>query len=541
MSTFFRRRHLAWVLIALALPVQAAPSERIVWNVETAEHLINRAGFGARPAEIQEAVALGRPEFVEQLLAGERFVEEPFYARLRTKRYLGNVGSDEMSEEEKLALRRKMREADNEQLDDFVQWWLERMLAGRDPLRERMTLFWHGFFTSSHLDVRNSHEMILQNQFLRKNALGDFGVLLHGIARDPAMLEYLDNGTNKKGSPNENFARELLELFTLGEGNYTEQDVKEATRAFTGWTDSNGRFRFRRGQHDRGKKKFLGVKGRLNGDDVIDILLAQESCARHLAGRLLVYFEGQEPKEGRLEDYAAFLLETDYDLTGFLRKLFSDPAFFRPDARGTRIASPVDYLVGTSRRLGIEPPTAFLMAAAATLGEKLFFPPNVKGWEGGRTWITTSSLMQRGSYAGLLLGRYRASDLIDYDPTTDPMLAMGEGESGAGAMMDARGMVDMRQVKQLSRMKWRPRIRLVGLVAQDGAETDGEIVELLLDQLLAVPVEIDTRRGLIEFLSEERAALGLEAQGLIEQPFQAEALLRRLAHLVLSLPEAQLH
>ena len=518
------------------------------WNARHAEHLWNRAGFGAGPAEVARAVALGPEAFVDELLAGEGFVAEPFYSRVRRQVRLADA---QEKREDRLRMRREMRQADDEQLEDFLGWWVDRMVDGRDPLRERMTLFWHGHFTSSNGDVKNSHEMIQQNQLFRELGLGGFRELLRAVARDPAMLEYLDNDANRKKKPNENFARELMELFTLGEGNYDETDVKEAARAFTGWTDREGRFRFNRGQHDKSQKTILGKTGKFNGDDVIDILLEQDPCARFLAGKLLRYFEGGDPEAERLERYAAHLRDNDYDISGFLRTLFLDPAFYSEDIRGARIAGPIDFLVGSVRRLGVDAPPRLVLVGSTLLGQRLFYPPNVKGWEGGRGWISTSTLMQRANLAGVLLGQVTLDDFIDYDPERDPELAeLLEGAGGSEEMAEAsesddssrpRMSPNLGELKGLRRIRWRPRLHIAARLRRVGVQGDRGIIGRLGDALLAVPMTAASRAELERFLAAERERIDASEADFLANSEVAEPILRRTAHLILSLPEAQLN
>jgi len=525
----------------------AIPRPAPEWDAERAEHLFNRAGFGASTSEIEEAVRRGPQAFVAELFEGEGWVDEPFYSRVKG----GMEGRERlarMPEEERTEAARRMRREDAAQVRDFLGWWVERILEGSDDLRERMTLFWHGHFTSSMQDVKNSHEMIQQNQLLRSNALGNFGDLVHMIARDPAMLEYLDNDSNRKAKPNENFARELMELFTLGEGNYTEADVKEAARAFTGWTDRYGSFRFAARQHDRGRKTVLGQTGRFDGDDVIDILLEQEACARYIAGKLIAYLEGVAPAPERLEEYARFLRERDYEIAPFLERLFLDPDFYRDEVRGGRIASPLDFLVGACRRLGLEPPARLILVGSASLGEKLFHPPNVKGWEGGAAWITTASLMQRGNMAGTLLGEVALLDFLRHDPLEDPTVVLSEGvgqqaKKRAEAVAKARKkrqLGPLSELREVERFGWRPRMNLTRRLQQQGVRSDHEVIAALCDAVLAVPVEDATLEELHGALGRLRAEAEFEDE-LLSNPQKAEPMLRRLAHLILSMPEANLN
>jgi len=517
--------------------------DRLFWDARNAEHLFNRAGFGASARTIVRSLEQGAESVVDELIEGEGWVVEPFYARLRggmeSRERLKRL-PDDMREE----ARRRMRREEAAQVRDFLGWWTERMLSGQDDLRERMTLFWHGHFTSSMQDVKNSHEMILQNQLLRQNALGNFGDLVHAIARDPAMLEYLDNDSNRKASPNENFARELMELFTIGEGHYTEEDIKEAARAFTGWSDRFGKFRFSRRHHDAGEKTVLGISGHHDGDDVIDILLQQESCTRYIAGKLLTYFEGAQPDEERLSKYAGLLRELDLEIAPFLKRLFLDPDFYREEVVGGRIASPIDFLVGAARRLSLDPPERLVLAGAASLGEKLFYPPNVKGWDGGETWITTGSLMQRGNLAGVLLGRVELTNFLNHDPLESQDVVLNQSQrkrSPAEIKRLRRTLGVLRDLKEVERAGWRPRINLSGRLKADGVVGDRDIVRALCDALLAIEVGDETHRALTGIWIAMREEQELQEHDLWSSPKTAEDQLRTLAHVILSLPEAQLN
>jgi uncharacterized protein (DUF1800 family) len=263
-----------------------------------------------------------------------------------------------------------------------------------------MTLFWHNHFTSSLQKVRSPALMYRQNVLLRKHALGNFGELLHAVSRDPAMLIYLDSATNRRGQPNENFARELMELFTLGEGRYGEQDIKEAARAFTGWSIDldSGEFRFRPLRHDHGSKTVLG-RAVDTGDEVLDILLAQPATAEFVAGKLWREFVSPQPQPEELKRVAAVLRDSRYDVRAALRALLLTPAFWAPENRGALIKSPADLVVGTLRQfdIGFSDPLPFVFLLRA-LGQDLFSPPNVKGWPGGEAWINSTTLLARKQF-----------------------------------------------------------------------------------------------------------------------------------------------
>ena len=491
------------------------------WDARSVEHLYNRAGFGASPAWVARGVELGPEAIVDELLADAPPV--PFRSHsigsTMEQRRLRDLSEDERREE-----RRRIRRDDREQLVAFLEWWVERILSSDRVLEERMVLFWHGHFPSSQQDVQKSHEMIQQQMLFRQHALGSFRDLVNGIARDPAMLEYLDNDSNRKGKPNENFARELLELFTLGEGNYEEDDIKDVARAFTGWTDRDGAFFFARRQHDNGQKRIFGKRGAFGGEDVLELVLAREQCSRFLAGELLAYFEGVVPDERRVKRYAKLLRKKDYEVRPFLRELFLDPEFYSERVVGARIASPIDLLAGIARRAEVDPPARLVAAGAALLGERLLFPPSVEGWKGGQAWITTGSLLMRANLAGVLVGEVRLRELLERGEN-DPAL------DGLGGLAG----------RALSRLSWTPRGSFARALLALEHEGDADLAHGLASLLLAVEPSPSVLDRVERFLAAERERAGIEPGRLLDRPSLAEPCLRRTAHFVLSLPEAQLH
>lgn len=523
--------------------VEEAPAAELVWDRVAAEHLINRAGFGARPDEIERAVAEGHAAFVARLLAGDRPDYEPYYPAV------DRPDQDELEAGDRDAMLKEFKTADRNEMGMFGAWWVEEMIRSDHPLRERLTLFWHGYFTSSYRFVKSSRAMVLQNELFRSAGLGSFRDLLLAVLEDPAMLLYLDATKNKKGSPNENLARELMELFTLGEGNYTEQDVKEAARALTGWTVRDGRVRFVEKRHDASDKTILGQTGPFGVTELVDVLLEQPACSRWLAGRLLAYFEGAPPSEERLERYARILVEEDWRIDRFLETLFGDPAFFAPSVVGQRVASPLDYLVGLVRRLDSRVPPFLVAHAAALLGERLFHPPSVKGWEGGEGWITTSTIQQRGNLAGMLLGVVDIEDVLTAEDLVDQaeMFEDDAGESMQDVADDSlrrrrTGVGSaLRKIRKLRDTGWRPHVNLTARVRRAEARNPQRIADALLDELLAVPVSKASRRAVVDFIAAECERLELEPKRLLRKGLDAELLLRRVAHVVLSLPEAHLH
>ena len=389
---------------ALALPAMASAP----LSYDDARHLLNRTGFGATDAEIRGFTGLTREDAARKLLGATRTsaaTPPPTWAAVPTPlRY--PRGGEEASD----AARKQFQQ---EQIREGLQlrgWWVNEMLTTASPLTERMTLFWHNHFVSSQQKVRFAELMYRQNVTLRANALGNFGDLLHAIARDPAMVIYLDNARNRKGTPNENFAREVMELFTLGEGNYSEQDIKEAARAFTGWSvdRDSGAFVYRRFIHDYGTKTVLGRSGNLDGDDVLDALLAQRATAEFITRKLWREFVAPDPDEAQVRRIATRFRDARYDIKVVLYELLTSDAFYAREHRGVLVKSPIDLVVGTLKQFDMRPlvPVPFAVAAAA-MGQNLFSPPNVKGWPGGEAWINSTTLLARKQFLDRL---FRADD-----------------------------------------------------------------------------------------------------------------------------------
>lgn len=272
--------------------------------------------------------------------------------------------------------------------------WMGRMATSPAQLREKMTLFWHGHFACR---VRQPTAALRLHNTTRRLALGKFPDLLLAVSREPAMLQFLNNQQNRQQHPNENFAREVMELFTLGRGNYTEQDVKEAARAFTGWGyDAAGNFRFRERDHDAGAKTFLGRTGQFRGEDVLSIILEQPAAATFLVTKIYRFFVNDVPDPAHIEPLAAAFRRSGYAIADLLEHLFTADWFYDPANVGTHIKSPVELLAGIRRTLNVQIDNdQVLLGYQKALGQTLFMPPNVAGWPGGRAWIDSSSLLLR--------------------------------------------------------------------------------------------------------------------------------------------------
>ena len=396
------------------------------WDYDKAAHLIERAGFGATPAEIERLAAMTPEAAVDELVnyttvdnsATPAFDPSPIWdpgmdpfpkSRADAVRIARETGSSMGVAMLPDGTQRRLQPVVNKffyglrsnaiETQRLALWWAERMLVTRRPLEEKLTLFWHGHFATGNTKVRDTRMMLRQNEMLRANAAGSFRDLLAGILTDPAMLVYLDNGENRKGHPNENFGRELLELFTMGVGNYTEQDIREASRAFTGWTNDVLEFRFDPATHDDGEKTFLGRTGAFNGDDILDIILDTPVTADYISAKLYRFFVREELDENTRVALGATFRDAGYELKPLLRRVFLSRDFYSPAAYATQVKSPVHLVVSTYRKLGLTalPTIPDFGRLTARLGQTLFNPPNVAGWAGGRTWITPASLLERGN------------------------------------------------------------------------------------------------------------------------------------------------
>lgn len=352
------------------------PTRDDPWDRAAAAHLLRRAGFGAGPRTLGRALEEG-PE-----------------------RTLGRLFTPPGHDPTLLAGIESLLASGNHEL--LQGWWFALMLADGDPLGERVTLFWHDHFATSIAKVDDVRLMQRQNRTLRELGLGDFRELLHALAKDPAMLVWLDGNENRRGHPNENFAREVLELFALGRGNYTERDVQEAARAFTGWGTAGRRFVSRRDLHDDGRKTIFGRAGEFGGDEAIELVLAQPACPRFVARRLIEEFVARAPEPAVVSALGQELVSNDWSIGRTLRTLLSSRLFFSREARRARIAAPVELVVATALALELELAPVEAANAAGRMGQALFRPPSVKGWDGGRAWINAGTWLERVN-AGLAI------------------------------------------------------------------------------------------------------------------------------------------
>ncbi|MCY7351720.1 MAG: DUF1800 domain-containing protein [Cytophagaceae bacterium] len=373
------------------------------------QHLFWRAGFGATPQDVQAASKKSIGQLVGQLVRDAQQFQplehetagEPGYNRKALRDMVSR--RDQMPTAEKREMLKDLIKENRGKIGDLNYQWLTRMGAGESALREKMTLFWHGHFACR---VLNPAFVQQQNNVLRQHALGKFGDLLLAVSRDPAMLQFLNNQQNKKQSPNENFAREVMELFTLGRSNYTERDIKEAARAFTGWgfNPLTGEAVFWQIHHDEGVKTVFGKTGNFKGEDILKLILDRPETSRFLVTKIYRYFVNDTPHESHVRDLAQRFHRTDYDITDLMRTIFTADWFYEPRNVGVKIKSPVELLAGLQRSFGVEyGGKQSVLVIQKALDQVLFYPPNVAGWPGGRAWIDSSSLLLRMKLPEIIL------------------------------------------------------------------------------------------------------------------------------------------
>jgi uncharacterized protein (DUF1800 family) len=421
-------------------------------------HLLRRAGFGSTEAELDQYTALGFAGAVNQLLNPEKVDDSATDALLAP--LTADLGDPKKIEAAKF-------------------WWFNRMLYTRRPLEEKLALFWHNHFATANSKVGNAGLMLQQIQLFRDNGFGNFETLLQKVTRDPAMLIWLDNRLNRKGAPNENYAREVQELFTVGIGNYTEQDIHEAARAFTGHTlDKNLVYTFNAKQHDSGTKTFQGQTGAFDADDILAILVRNPATARFVSTRLFSYFAYDNPDPSTIDRLATTFTSSNFDIRSVLRDILTGPEFLSAQAFHGQIKQPADLVVGSLKSLDVQNVGPDVTQVLRRMGQDLLNPPDVSGWKGGAAWINGTTLFERFNWANrLAMGR----------DATKPNFA------------DVAGRVQARNV-----------------TTPDG------LVDYYLGLLVDGDVTPEARQALIDYLNAsgplsltDPAALDLKARGLV--------------------------
>ncbi|HSR49986.1 MAG TPA: DUF1800 domain-containing protein [Acidobacteriota bacterium] len=493
-------------------PVISRPSppdraSGVQWNRANAAHLMRRAGFSASPAEIDRLVDQGFQTTLDELLNPELVDDTAMLEGLEAQQYqlIRLAPNDEIYFADPLELNR---------------WWLYRMIHSRRQLEEKMTYFWHDHFATSVQEVIQVKPstgrplILIQQDTLRLHALGNFKDLVHDMARDPAMLIWLDNFRNIREEPNENWARELLELFTMGVDQYSEEDIQEAARAFTGWTFNVFRapdeefdydFAFIPLVHDDGEKTFLGQTGNWDGDDIIDIIFQQEVTAEFIAGKLWEFFVYPDPEPGLVRQLGRVFRESGYEIKPLMRAIFRHPEFFSSKAYRALMKAPVEAGVGFAREMGLNDPQ-FLPFFIFQMNQILFAPPDVGGWTSGVGWVNTSTLLFRYNYY---------NDMLSIRGTVP---------------VRTRGTDVVRMVNGAD---------LNGMIGQFGLSSEEEVVEHFVDRLLAGDATMDERIVLEDYL--RRLDDGTIGTFDIDNPVTVDKKVRGLAYLVTLLPAYQLN
>ena len=588
------------IVIWMASPGLAAPASWVAdlspiaaadWTPARAAHLASRTGFGATAADIVRLSDLSPAEAVRRLVRGgdedalppfdPSGVHDPGLEPFPPSR----PATTRLAKEKHEALGVKVKPAGNRRLQPVVNrffywlrassletnrlayWWAGRMLSGSDPLREKMALFWHGHFAVNENKVRDyrKHEAMLQ--VFHRHGRGNFRDLLIQVAQSPAMLSFLDAGVNVKGAPNENFAREIMELFTMGVGNYQETDIREAARAFTGWNYRDMAFVVNAVQHDDGDKTVLGATGPHDGVAVIDLILRQPVTAEFIAAKLYRFLVRDQVAPEIATRLGAVLRNSGYDIGTLLETILMSRDFYAAPSVASRIRGPVETVIATYRLLGVTalPGNPDFNASTGELGQRLFRPPTVAGWAGGRAWITPGSLLSRGNFVYDVLFpdiNFIPNDRFPVDARirgVNDRIADGQGISratipemdGGGAMSMSNVMADRDEdfntrfgsykgwQMAIEKVKPIPRhtasVDLSAQVRAAGLASTAEVVDFFLARLLLAPVDADFRDRLEAFLTAELGTPEIAAA----DSYMEEAL-RLLVHLVMSTPEFQL-
>jgi len=439
-------------------------------------HLLSRAGFGFSPQNGLLVSGKDKKKVLKHIFDESKklqlFTEIP-----PPKEPVRIMDKTEMIPDEVKKMNQEKQKQMRQEIDGLNIKWLKHMQESVFGLREKMTLFWHGHFACR---VPNSYFMQQYYNDLNTHALGNFGELLFAVSKSPAMLQYLNNQQNRKAHPNENFSREVMELFTLGRGQYTEQDIKEGARAFTGWgANPKGEFEFREKQHDDGVKTFLGKTGNFKGDDTLNIILQQPQTAIFITEKILRFLVNQTPDPKVAEELSRSFRKSNYDISRLLHDIFSSSWFYEPENRGILIKSPVELLSNICRvnHVSLQQPEV-LIQFEKLLGQELFNPPNVAGWKGGTTWIDSSSMMMR----------LRLPEIFFYDKEfmAQAKVSGADLDSDFAAAQSSQERINENYLKQASQrvnatLNWDPYLRLFDKVPQ----------EKLFEQIVALHIDTD--------------------------------------------------
>jgi uncharacterized protein (DUF1800 family) len=469
-------------------------------NQQKNQHLWWRAGFGP-PSDQVHALSKQKPEalFRSILKASEKKPElfdvaDPGLKELVSGNQVMGPGKMQGLKPEEKQMIRKQSVQDITRLNTR---WLEEMTESPAQLLEKMSLFWHGHFAAKTVNILYDQAML---NIIREHALGNFRDLLLNVSKSASMIQFLNNNQNKKGHPNENFARELMELFTIGRGHYTETDVKESARAFTGWgANLQGDFDFRPRQHDDGAKTFFGKTGNLSGEDILEILLSQKQTSVFITRKIYRYFVNEMVNEDRVNELASGFYDSGYDIRSLMTKIFTAPWFYEQKNIGNQIKSPILWMVGMRRQLPMEIQNpAVQVILERLLGQVLFSPPNVAGWPGGKHWIDSSSLMLRMQIPGMI---YR-SDAILSRPKDDDDVMMG--------MRDQSLPKNLKKIGSAGAQLFQARIFWDSYISNFNKTTDADLYAAIRDLLLQRVIPMNENE-IIKYIDESSRERRIES------------------------------
>lgn len=393
-------------------------------NTKHIQHLYWRAGFGINPKELNLTQHKSKKELVDNLFINSKNVTPLLIDTAFYQNFMENYNKLDVNK------KKEFQKENRRKIIELNVSWIERLFSSKELLRERMTLFWANVFVCK---AQNAYHIQNFNNILRKNALGNFGEFVHAISKSASMLNYLNAKQNKKQSPNENFARELMELFTLGIGNYSEKDIKESARAFTGWNyKPNGEFILNKNQHDFGEKTFFGKTGNFNGEDIINIILQQKQCATFICEKIYTYFVNTNINKKHISEMVEVFYPS-YNIEALMKHVFMSDWFYSEEIIGTKIKSPIDLLVGLNKIVPIQfEENKQLLYIQKILGQQLLNPVNVAGWEGGQSWIDTNTLMFRLKLPSILLNNAVISleGITEFEDTYEQYLKNRQAKKG---------------------------------------------------------------------------------------------------------------
>ena len=572
-----------------------SPITKSDWTFEHAKHLLERAGFGATYQETNRVFELGPKRAVRLILKGGAVERKSPYLKFEHSGIFEQsldpfppsrpalTSSAKITGE---ALGIRVREGVNRPLqpivnkffywlrasrletDRIVYWWANEMVSTNHPLREKIALFWHGHFAVNEDKVRDYRKMLSLLELLREHGLGSAKDLVNLVAKDPAMLVFLDAGVNTKYAPNENFAREIMEMFTLGDGKYDEKDVREGARAFTGWEVRGLNFNFASANHDFGQKAFLDKTGPFTGEDIIEIIFEKDACGEFIASKLFTFFVSQIDSPKLASNLGDILRTADYDVSKFLETIFLSKGFYSEEVAGQRIKGPVELMISTYRKLNLSrvPGNPDFNTSSELMGQRLMHPPTVAGWSTGRSWINPSLLFERNNFILELVfpdigfvppdrappfirevtnvqNRLREGLPVSVAtaPTGVESGMMAESNKNADRDEDFNTRLGSMRGWQMALERVKPidrhvsSLNLSGYMQRQNVKTAADAVSLLERDFFSLRLDTEQRNKLIAHLKK---LLGTDK--LDYRANNSESALREFFHKMLSLPEYQM-